>query len=112
MAALSDGTLRRLLADGRVKIDPYDESMVQPASIDLKLGPSFRVFHNFRVESIDIAEPPQGLTEHVTVEDDEPCVVHPGAFVLGRTAAVVEMPDDLVARAEGTRSLGRLGLRL
>jgi dCTP deaminase len=110
MAALSDGTLRRLLAEGRVKIDPFDESMIQPASIDLKLGPSFRVFHNFRVESIDIADPPQGLTEKVDISDDEPFVVHPGEFVLGRTAEYVEMPDDLVARVEGKSSLGRLGL--
>src|SRR4051794_16724806 len=110
MAALSDGTLRRLLADGRVKIDPFDEAMIQPASIDLKLGPSFRVFHNFRVEAIDLAEPPQGLTEHVEIADDEPFVVHPGEFVLGRTAEYVELPDDVVARVEGKSSLGRLGL--
>src|SRR6476619_7471297 len=110
MAALSDGTIRRLLADGRVKVEPFDEAMIQPASVDLKLGPSFRVFHNFRVESIDIADPPQGLTEKVDIADDEPFVVHPGEFVLGRTAEYVEMPDDLVSRVEGKSSLGRLGL--
>jgi dCTP deaminase len=110
MAALSDGTLRRLIADGRVRIDPFDEAMIQPASIDLKLGPSFRVFHNFRVESIDLAAPPQHLTEHVEIADDEPFVVHPGEFVLGRTAEYIEMPDDLVSRVEGKSSLGRLGL--
>ena len=110
MAALSDGTLRRLIADGAIKIDPFDEAMIQPASIDLRLGPSFRVFHNFRVEAIDIADMPQGLTEHVEIADDEPFVVHPGEFVLGRTAEYIEMPDDLVSRVEGKSSLGRLGL--
>jgi dCTP deaminase len=110
MAALSDGTIRKLIADGRVKIDPFDDSMVQPASVDLKLGPSFRVFHNFRVESIDIADPPQGLTELVEIAEDEPFVVHPGEFVLGRTEEFVELPDDVVARVEGKSSLGRLGL--
>src|SRR3954449_11902433 len=110
MAALSDGTIRRLLEEGRVKIEPFDEAMIQPASVDLKLGPSFRVFHNFRVEAIDLAEPPQGLTEHVEIADDEPFVVHPGEFVLGRTAEYVELPDDVVARVEGKSSLGRLGL--
>jgi len=110
MAALSDGTIRRLIAEGRVTIDPFDESMVQPASVDLKLGPSFRVFHNFRVESIDLADPPQGLTELVEISDDEPFVVHPGEFVLGQTAEFVELPDDVVARVEGKSSLGRLGL--
>lgn len=110
MAALSDGTLRRLIAEGRIRIDPFDESMIQPASIDLRLGPSFRVFHNFRVEAIDIADVPQNLTEHVEVGADEPFVVHPGEFVLGRTAEFIEMPDDLVSRVEGKSSLGRLGL--
>jgi dCTP deaminase len=84
--------------------------MVQPASVDLRLGPSFRVFHNFRVESIDLAEPPTNLTEHVQVGPDESFVIHPGEFVLGRTEEWVELPDDLVARIEGKSSLGRLGL--
>src|SRR4051812_3258884 len=110
MAALSDGTIRRLLEEGRVKIEPFDDAMIQPASVDLKLGPSFRVFHNFRVESIDLADPPQGLTEHVEIAEDEPFVVHPGEFVLGRTTETVELPDDVVARVKGKSSLGRLGL--
>ena len=110
MAALSDGTIRKLIAEGRVKIDPFDDAMIQPASVDLKLGPSFRVFHNFRVESIDLNEPPQGLTELVEITDEEPFIVHPGEFVLGRTEEYVELPDDVVARVEGKSSLGRLGL--
>jgi dCTP deaminase len=83
---------------------------VQPASVDLKLGSSFRVFHNHKIQTIDLAEPPSGLTEHVEVGDDEPFVIHPGEFVLGRTEERVEIPDDVVARIEGKSSLGRLGL--
>lgn len=83
--------------------------MVQPASIDLKLGNSFRVFHNHRVTAIDLASPPDNLTEQVVCED-EPFVIHPGEFVLGRTEEWVELADDLVARIEGKSSLGRLGL--
>src|SRR3954453_21080824 len=94
MAALSDGTIRRLLEEGRVTVEPFDEAMIQPASIALNLGPSFRVFHNFRVEAIDLAEPPQGLTEHVEIADDEPFVVHPGEFGLGGTGEYVELPDN------------------
>jgi dCTP deaminase len=109
-SVLSDGTIRRLVEEGRIRIDPWDAGMVQPASVDLRLGPSFRVFHNFRVESIDLAEPPTTLTEHVQVGPDESFVIHPGEFVLGRTEEWVELPDDLVARIEGKSSLGRLGL--
>jgi dCTP deaminase len=109
-SVLSDGTIRRLVAEGHVLIDPWDEAMVQPASVDLRLGTSFRVFHNHRITAIDLAEPPRNLTELVEVEDDESFVIHPGEFVLGRTQEHVELPDDIVARIEGKSSLGRLGL--
>jgi dCTP deaminase len=109
-SALSDGTIRRLVEEARIVIDPYDTGLVQPSSIDLRLGNSFRVFHNHRVTAIDLREPPQGLTEEVVVADDEPFVIHPGEFCLGRTLEWVELPDDVVARVEGKSSVGRLGL--
>ena len=109
-SVLSDGTIRRLVEDGRIKIDPWDEALVQPASVDLRLGDSFRVFHNHRAPAIDLRDPPQHLTEEVKVTGDEPFVIHPGEFALGRTMEWVELPDDIVARIEGKSSLGRLGL--
>jgi dCTP deaminase len=109
-SVLSDGTIRRLIEDGRIRIDPWDPQMLQPASVDLRLGPSFRVFHNFRVAAIDLADPPTNLTEHVELGDGESFVIHPGEFCLGRTEEWVELPDDIVARIEGKSSLGRLGL--
>lgn len=109
-SVLSDGTIRRLVAEGRIRIDPWDDGMVQPASVDLRLGGSFRVFHNYRATAIDLADPPTNLTEHVAVDDGQSFVIHPGEFVLGSTKEWVELPDDVVARIEGKSSLGRLGL--
>ena len=109
-SALSDGTILRLVSEGRIRIEPWDESLVQPASVDLRLGDSFRVFHNHRASAIDLRDPPQNLTEHVEIEPEEPFVIHPGEFVLGRTLEWVELPDDIVARVEGKSSIGRLGL--
>jgi dCTP deaminase len=109
-SVLSDGTIRHLVDEGRIKIDPWDPSMVQPASVDLKLGTSFRVFHNHRLPAIDLAQPPSGVTEHVQIGEDSSFVIHPGEFVLGTTVEWVELPDDIVARIEGKSSLGRLGL--
>ena len=85
-------------------------ALVQPASVDLRLGDSFRVFHNHRAAAIDLRDPPTNLTEEVVIEGDEPFVIHPGEFALGRTREYVEIPDDIVARIEGKCSLGRLGL--
>ncbi len=109
-SVLSDGTIRRLVAAGHIEIDPWDPGMVQPASVDLRLGDSFRVFHNHRIAGIDLREPPANLTEQVMVDEDAPFVIHPGEFALGRTLERVRLPDDVVARIEGKSSLGRLGL--
>jgi deoxycytidine triphosphate deaminase len=98
---LSDATIRRLVEEERIKVEPWDPAMVQPASIDLKLGGSFRVFHNHKIKAIDLAAPPSDLTEHVKVAEGEEFVIHPTEFVLGRTAEVVGLPDDVVARIEG-----------
>jgi dCTP deaminase len=107
---LSDGTIRRLVDEGRIAIEPWDPSLVQPASVDLRLGASFRVFHNHRAAAIDLEDPPARLTELIEIREDEPFVIHPGEFVLGRTLEWVRLPDDVVARIEGKSSLGRLGL--
>src|SRR5881227_2439601 len=109
-SVLSDGTILRLVQDGRIRIDPWDTGMVQPASVDLRLGDSFRVFHNHRASAIDLRRPPDNLTEEVVVRPDDSFVIHPGEFCLGRTLEWVELPDDVVARIEGKSSLGRLGL--
>jgi dCTP deaminase len=107
---LSDRTIRRLLSEGRIGIDPYDESLIQPSSVDVRVDRFFRVFHNNRYPYIDVREEQEDLTELVEVEDDSPFVLHPGEFVLGSTLERVTLPDDLVARLEGKSSLGRLGL--
>jgi len=109
-SVLSDGTILQLVEDGRIRIDPWDPELVQPASVDLRLGDSFRVFHNYRASFIDLRKPPENLTEEVVVGAEESFVIHPGEFCLGRTLEWVELPDDIVARIEGKSSLGRLGL--
>jgi dCTP deaminase len=109
-SVLSDGTIRALIEAGRIIVRPWDAGLVQPASIDLRLGDSFRVFHNHRVTAIDLREPPRNLTEEVHIEGDVPFAIHPGEFVLGRTLEAVQIPDDVVCRIEGKSSIGRLGL--
>ena len=110
-SVLSDGTIRRLVAEGHIVIEPWDQGMVQPASVDLRLGNSFRVFHNHRIGAIDLADIRRRTSpSSVAIPEGESFVIHPGEFVLGRTEECVELPDDIVARIEGKSSLGRLGL--
>src|SRR6266508_2506754 len=107
---LSDIDIRKELAAGRIEIDPFDETCVQPSSVDLHVDRQFRVFANSRYPYIDVRRAMPDLTEMVEVADDEAFILHPGEFVLGSTLERVRLPDDLVARLEGKSSLGRLGL--
>ena len=110
MSVLSDRDIAVALKAGRIKIEPYDPSDLQPSSVDLPLDRSFRVFRNNRYPYIDVRAAQPDLTDLLSVADDESFVLHPGEFVLGQTLEWTELPDDLVARLEGKSSLGRLGL--
>ena len=107
---LSDRDLKAALASGRMGLAPYDEAMVQPSSIDVRLDRYFRVFANHRYTAIDPKVAQDDLTELLEPEGEEPFVLHPGEFVLGSTLEVITLGDDLAARLEGKSSLGRLGL--
>jgi dCTP deaminase len=107
---LSDRTIKEEIAAGRLVLEPYEESLVQPSSIDVRVDRRFRVFHNARRPFIDVREPMEDLTEPVVTDGDRPFILHPGEFVLGQTLERVHLPDDLVARLEGKSSLGRMGL--
>jgi len=107
---LSDRSIREEIAAGRIVIDPFDDSCVQPSSIDLHVDRSFRVFRNSLYPYIDVKRQMQDLTELVEVTGEEAFILHPGEFVLGSTLERVAIPNDIVARLEGKSSLGRLGL--
>ncbi len=107
---LSDRDIRAQLDSGRVALDPYEPSMVQPSSVDVRLDRFFRLFDNHKYSVIDPAQEQPELTRLVETAPDEAFILHPGEFVLGSTFEVVSLPDDISARLEGKSSLGRLGL--
>ncbi|MFI5528793.1 dCTP deaminase [Kitasatospora sp. NPDC051853] len=107
---LSDSDIRAEIDKGRVSIDPFDPTMIQPSSIDVRLDRFFRVFENHRYPHIDPAEEQPDLTRLVEPEGDEAFILHPGEFVLASTYEVITLPDDVASRLEGKSSLGRLGL--
>ncbi|HEU0256898.1 MAG TPA: dCTP deaminase [Microbacteriaceae bacterium] len=107
---LSDRDIKAGIQRGRIRLDPYDAQMVQPASVDVRLDRLFRLFSNHKYGVIDPAEDQPELTYLVDVDADRPFILHPGEFVLASTYEKVGLPDDVAARLEGKSSLGRLGL--
>jgi dCTP deaminase len=84
---LSDRTIREEIKAGRVVIDPFDDDMVQPSSVDVRLDRYFRVFLNHTMPVIDLKKNLEELTRER-----------------------VALPHDTVGRIDGKSSLGRLGL--
>ncbi|HAN71881.1 MAG TPA: dCTP deaminase, partial [Actinobacteria bacterium] len=89
---LSDRDLKAEISSGRVGVEPYAETMIQPSSIDVRLDRWFRVFENHKYPHIDPSIEQPDLTRLLEPEGDEPFVLHPGEFVLGSTYEVVTLP--------------------
>ncbi len=107
---LSDHSIKKQMAKGRIEIDPLGPNAVQPASVDIRLDSEILVFRNNWRTHIDVMQPADDVVERVTVEEGRPFLLHPGQFALGSTLETVTIPDDIVARIEGKSSLARYGL--
>ena len=107
---LSDRDIRAEITAGRVSVEPYEESMIQPSSVDVRLDKFFRVFENHKYSVIDPSIEQSELTREVVADDGEAFILHPGEFVLASTYEIITLPDDIAGRLEGKSSLGRLGL--
>jgi dCTP deaminase len=109
----SDTMLIEAIRTGLVSFDPPVDIgvQVQPASVDLRLGDTFRVYNYAQHALIDPSEDVDldGISELVH-QNGEPFILHPGAFVLGSTLEYVTLADNIVGRLEGRSSIGRLGV--
>lgn len=107
---LSDRDIKREIRAGGITINPFDESCIQPASIDLHLERQFLVFNTSENFVIDVKEPTDTLMSEVAIKDEQPFILHPQQFALGLIAEEIGVSEKIVGRLEGKSSLGRLGL--
>lgn len=107
---LSDIDIEDFIDAGEISITPYDRSLLQPSSIDVRLGRQFRTFNSNRYTHIDPAQQQEDLTTLVELSEDDSFTLHPGEFALASTAEIISLASNVAARLEGKSSLGRLGL--
>lgn len=111
---LSDRDIKKYLREGKITIDPSPDLTAQlgSCSIDLRLGYDFRVFNYSKHPFIDPYDSKSGseITQEVSIQKEEPFILHPSDFVLATTMESFSLPDTLLARLEGRSSLGRLGI--
>lgn len=68
---LSDRDIRAEIDAGRLGVDPFDDSLIQPSSVDVRLDNLFRVFNNTRYTHIDPAQRQDDLTTLVEPKEGE-----------------------------------------
>ena len=102
---VSDETLRAMMAEGSIVVDPIEPYQVQPASIDLRLGRSFLKIDENSLDSLGLdTELP-----YVSIEKDE-IVIPPHSSLLATTVEFIRLPPNVTAFVEGRSSIGRMGL--
>lgn len=120
---LADFEIRKAVQDGWIDVQPFDESRLQPVSLDLTLDDSYRRFRDdvHTIETGDHATEP-GVQYHGrvpawlphttghTIARGTGLTLRPGDFILACTAETVHLGTSFAARVEGKSSLGRLGM--
>lgn len=117
MTVLSDKTLKKLVADGTLYINPEPkDNQFQPSSIDLKLDYIFTKYLQEKIPCIDTRNKYLNLdhdSDTTTLKySHEPYIIQPDDFILAQTIEKVRIPKQYVAIVEGRSSFGRLGLMI
>lgn len=107
---LSDRDIKKAIKDGDIKITPFKDSSLQPASVDLHLDKHFLVFDSHKNSVIDPKQPMDEMMKEIIITEDEPFVLHPGEFALGMIYEETGVSPEFVGRLEGKSSIGRMGL--
>ena len=102
---LSDKTLRAMLANGSLVVDPITEESIQPASIDCRLGDHYLMLDDTRMDILT-------LDSEIKYRDivGDSITIPPHTFLLATIAEYIKLPNNLTAFVEGRSSIGRIGL--
>ena len=104
---LAKPEILRQIRDGRIRIEPYDEGAVGPASIDLTLDRQLRVFDTD--EHITRADIDYRTLAKLTDFGDG-YLLAPGELVLGITLEKITLPGDVCGWLNSRSRFARIGL--
>lgn len=122
MTVLVDWQIREEIESGRLGVDPYDPALINPSSLDIRLGDKFGIVRptgtlKVNVE-VDLHEwrdvPAMDVTRTDTFETvlytTEVYILKPNAFCLAVAQETFNLPDDISFKLFGKSSWARLGL--
>lgn len=104
---LAKPEILRQIREGRIRIEPYDESAVGPASIDLTLDEELRIFNTDQhITRADIDY--RTLAKKIPIGDGY--LLAPGELVLGITRERLTLPEDVCGWLNSRSRFARIGL--
>lgn len=112
-SAILDAMASHYVDRGCLKITPELEPVqIQPASIDLRLGPEVTRFE----KGFGYVDAVEGIRPEDLIREDRGeagyLTIRRGEFLLGHTLETIVLPPYLTGRVEGRSSLGRLGVTM
>jgi dCTP deaminase len=111
MAVLGRQAILRAMEEGSLSITPFREELVGPASVDLTLANTFRVFRKVhQVIEVDEATDYRDLTDKIEIPAGQHILIMPGETVLGITRERLRLGPGLCGWLEGRSRFARLGL--
>jgi dCTP deaminase len=111
MSVLGRQAILQAIEQGTISITPFARERVGPASVDLTLASSFRVFRKVH-QVIEVRENTdyRELTDKVEVPDGKHILIMPGETILGITRERIRLGPGLCGWLEGRSRFARLGL--
>ena len=111
MAVLGQQAILQAIEAGVITFSPFDPELVGPASVDLTLAGSFRVFRKVH-EVIEVRDHTdyRECTDKLEVPEGGHILIMPGETVLGITRERIRLGSGLCGWLEGRSRFARLGL--
>lgn len=111
MSILGKEAILEEIKKGNILIEPFNEKMLGPASVDLHLSYAFRVFVHLPNElSMTDDMDFKAATKGILVPDGGTLTIQPGQTVLGITQEKVSLGNGLSGWLEGRSRFARVGL--
>lgn len=111
MSVLGRAAILEAIDQGAITITPFAPERVGPASVDLTLASTFRVFRKVH-QVIEVRENTdyRELTDKIDVPEGRHLLIMPGETILGITQERLRLGPGLCGWLEGRSRFARLGL--
>ena len=104
---LTDGQMRLLAQSGHAVVEPFDETLLRPASMDLRLGD---IRYRYKFENYTLG---QDITDDdYERETFEELVLAPGESAFVGLSEVIHVPDNCIGFVFPRSSITRIGLTI